>query len=86
MHGPLWESLLNNTSLIVNSGTNSISIPFSSNGKLSESVNKIIKTNGIYTRRINYDIESVSKTIANYKLSDLACARSDIFIYYNNIG
>ena len=86
LHGPLWESLLNNTSLIVNSGTNSISIPFSSNGKLSDSVNKIIKTNGIYTRRINYDIESVSKTIANYKLSDLACARSDIFIYYNNVG
>ena len=41
---------------------------------------------GIYTRRINYDIESVPKTIANYKLSDLVCARSDIFIYYNNVG
>lgn len=86
LHGPLWESLLNNTSLIVNSGTNNISIPFSSNGKLSDSVNKIIKTNGVYTRRINYDIKSESKTIANYKLSDLVCARSDIFVYYYDVG
>lgn len=86
LHGPLWESLLNNTSLIVNSGTNNISIPFSSNGKLSDSVNKIIKTNGKYIKRVNYDVTSELATIANYKLSDLACARSDIFIYYNNVG